>query len=112
MDYKAFVRSNAALCAVGGVVSAVMTAVSFFKPALDGTSCVLPLTAGTALSSFRTCYLTLTGDMDSDELEEAKAEDKLTFSLYVTAFIAACGTLVLQIEKIIRAQGEKRKEEE
>lgn len=112
MDYKAFVRSNAALCAVGSVVSAVMTAVSLFKPSLDGTSCTLPLAAGTALGSFRTCYLTLTGDIDEEEFEEAKADDKLTGSLYITAFIAACITLVLYVVKLINAHGGKRKEEE
>lgn len=112
MDYKAFVRSNAALCAAGSVVSAVMTAVSLFKPSLNGTSCALPLTAGTVLGGFRTCYLTLTGDIDEEELEEAKADDKLTGFLYVTAFIAACVTLVLYIVKLIGAHGGKRKEEE
>ena len=112
MDYKSFVRSNAALCAAGSVVSAVMMAVSLFKPSLNGTSCVLPLTAGTALSSFRTCYLILTGDIDREELENAKSEDKLTYSLYIAAFIAACVTLVLYVIKMINAHGGKQKEEE
>lgn len=112
MDYKAFVRSNAALCAAGSVISAVMTAVSLFRTSLNGTACVIPLAAGTALSSFRTCYLTLTGDIDSDELEEAKNGDKASRTLYIAAFISACVTLVLQVVKMINTHGGKRKEEE
>lgn len=111
MDHKAFVRSNAVLCAAGSVLSAVLSAVSFFKPSLDATSCVLPLAAGTALGSFRTCYLTLMGDIDSHELEEAKNSDKVSRCLYITALIAACVTLVLQIVKMISIHGGKQKED-
>lgn len=112
MDYKAFVRSNAAVCAAGSVISAVMTAVSLFKPSLNDAVCALPLTAGTALGSFRTCYLTRMGDIDREELDEARTGDKVSLALYVTALIAACVTLVLYVIKIINAHGGERKEEE